>query len=189
MSSLCWKDAVARLNTTCKKITDVEQSRLAVEESLDFHCEMEVKQNQALDNQAAIIDQDRRIASSLDDTRRSMDRHFDDVNEMAKKQKLLLAEMFGTLQESVRYLMSLFLIEFVGYETFAVFVASLLVILFLPRFGYSRFKLYLLLFGELVVEVIVRRLFGYLVLGGGAGSRPPPEAMVCCYPYTQYSHV
>ena len=56
VSSSCWKDAVARLNTTCKKITDVEQSRLAVEESLDFHCEMEVKQNQALDNQAAIID-------------------------------------------------------------------------------------------------------------------------------------
>ena len=269
VSSSCWKDAVARLNTTCKKITDVEQSRLAVafanchlaksgrqvyhcsdtttirectgdmdtvafqayteffthtghicyflqneiwqdrtdrtvsklseaseeavkklEESLDFHREMEVKQTQALDNQAAIIDQDRRIASSLDDTRRSMDRHFDDVNEMAQKQKLLLADMFGTLQdsiESVRYLMSLFLIEFVGYETFAVFVVSSLVILFLPRFGYSRFKLYLLLFGELVVEVIVRRLFGYLVLGGGAGSRPPPEAMVCCYSYTKYT--
>ncbi len=30
VSSSCWKDAVARLNTTCKKITDVEQSRLAV---------------------------------------------------------------------------------------------------------------------------------------------------------------
>ena len=74
-----------------------------------------------------------------------------------------------------------------GYETFAVFVVSSLVILFLPRFGYSRFKLYLLLFGELVVEVIVRRLFGYFVLGGGAGSRPPPEAMVCCYPYTKYT--
>ena len=264
VSSSCWKEAVARLNTTCKKIIDVEQSRLAVsfanchlaksgrqvypcsdtmtirectgdmdtvafqtyteffthtghicyflqneiwqdrtdrtifklseaseeavkklEESLEYHREMEVKQNQALDNQAAIIDQDRRIASSLDDTRRSMDRHFDDVNEMARKQKLLLADMFGTLQdsiESVRYLMSLFLIEFVGYETFAVFVVASLVILFLPRFGYSRFKVYLLLFGELVVEVVVRRLFGYFVLGGGAGSRPPPEAMVRCYP-------
>ena len=30
VSSSCWKDAVARLNTTCKRITDVEQSRLAV---------------------------------------------------------------------------------------------------------------------------------------------------------------
>ena len=28
------------------------------------------------------------IASSLDDTKRSMDRHFDDVNEMVRKQKL-----------------------------------------------------------------------------------------------------
>ncbi len=50
-----------------------------------------------LDNQEAILDQDQRIANSLDDTRRSMDHHFDEVNEMAHKQTLLLGELFGIL--------------------------------------------------------------------------------------------
>ena len=265
-SNSCWRETVARLNSTCKKLSDIEQSRLAVafanchlaksgretyhcndsmtvqectegmddvafqtyteffthtghicyflqselwqermdgvvsklsdtsteaveklEEALKYHKELDKKQNQALDNQEAILDQDRRIADSLDDTRRSMNAAFLDMNEMAQKQKLLLTEMFGTLHdsvESIRYLMSLFLIEFVGYETFAVFVVSCLVILFLPQFGYSRFKLYLLLLLELMAEILLRKLFGYFVLwGGGTGTRPPPESMVRGYGY------
>ncbi len=260
VTSSCWKEAVARLNSTRKKLNDVEQSRLAVafanchleksgrqvyrcddtmtirdctgemdnvafqtyteffthtghicyflqseiwqertdktisrlsetskeavirlEESLDYHREIEKKQNRVLDNQEAILDQDQRIANSLDDTRRSMDHHFDEVNEIAHKQKLLLGEMFSTLQnsvESVRYLMSLFLLEFLGFETLLFFSTVAVVILMLPRFSFSRFFLYMLLFVELVVEVLVRKLFGYFVLVGGAGSRPPPEAMV-----------
>ena len=248
MTSSCWKDAVARLNSTCRKLNDVEQSRLAVafvnchleksgrqvypcddimtirectgsmdnvaflaytdffthtghicyflqneiwqertdrtisrlsetseeavlklEASLKYHREMEDKQNQALDNQAAILDQDQRIADSLDDTRRSMDRHFDEVNEMAHKQKLLLGEMFDTLKgsiENIHYLMSLFLIEFLGFETLLFFFVVSIVVLMLPRFGYSRFFLYMLLFFEFVVEVLVRRLVWLLCVDG-----------------------
>ena len=261
-SSICWKEAVSRLNSTCKQLTDIQQSQLAVafanchlgksgrttyhcndtmtieectrdmdpvafqtyteffthtghicyflqnelwqertqnvisklsstssetvvklEESLRYHKELDQKQNQALDNQAAILDQDRRIASSLDDTRHSMDRAFNDMNQLAEKHKMILTEMFGTLQGSidgVRYLMSLFLIEFVGYETFAVFVVSCLVIIFLPQFGYSRLKLYLLLFVEVVLEILVRRLYGYFVLwvGSGGGAKPPLDSLV-----------
>lgn len=269
-SSSCWKEAVSRLNSTCRKLIDDEQRKLAVafanchlaksgrqvypcddtmtiqectgtmddvsfqtyteffthtghicyflqnelwqektdktisrlsetssetvdklEQALEYHKELDRKQEQTLDNQAAILDQDRRIASALDDTRRSMDNAFADMNEIARKQKLLLAEMFGTLQnsvENVRYLMSLFLIEFVGFETIAVFVIACLVILCLPRFKWSRFKLYMLLFAELALEVIVRRLFGYFVFGG-AGTKPPPEAMVSVPVSTLYKHL
>ena len=88
---------------------------------------------------------------------------------------MLLSEMFSTLQnsiETVRYLMSLFLVEFVGYETFAFLVVYWLVILFLPRFGYSRFKLHMVLFAEISLEIVFRKGYGYLVFGA---NKPPPE--------------
>lgn len=256
-SSSCWKEAVAGLNSTCKSLTDLQQSFLALafanchleksgrqtyqcnesvsfkdctkgmdpvafqtyteffthtghicyflqnelwqehtqgvisklsststetvqklEQSLRHHRELNHKQNLALDNQVAILDQDRRIAASLDDTRQNMDKAFTDLNQMTEKHKLVLTEIFGNLQgsiNSIRYLLSLFLIEFIGYETFALFFVSGLVIIFLPQFSYSRVKLYLLLFGEVVSEVLVRRLYGYFVLWGGAedGTRVP----------------
>ena len=253
--SPCWKEAVSRLNSTCKQLSDVEQSRLAVafanchlgksgrptylcedamtiedctkdmdavafqtyteffthtghicfflqselwqertenvisklsdtsgkvvsklEESLEYHRVMDGKQNDALSNQEKILEQDRKIARTLDKTRKDMDKAFSDMNEMAEKQKLLLNDMFGSLQASVdtiRSLMSLFLVEFIGYETFAWFVAFWLVIIFLPRFRYSRFKLHLVLFVELGMEVIVRRLYGMFLLGSA-----PPENLV-----------
>ena len=260
-SSPCWKEAVSQLDASCKELSDLQQSRLAVafanchlaksakqtypcddtmtieectrdmnpvafqtyteffthtghicyflqsqlwqertenivsrlsdssnealgklEESLEYHRVIDIKQSQALNNQDKILDQDRKIAKSLDETRENMDKAFTDMHEMAEKQKLLLTEVFGTLQssvESVRYLMSLFLVEFIGYETFAFFVVYWLVILCIPQFGYSRFKLHLVLFAELGLEIVIRRLYGYFVLGGG-GRDPPPENLVSC---------
>ena len=259
--SECWKSAVARLNATCKLLSDVEQSKLAVEfanchleksgrttypctddmsvkectldmdsvafqtyteffthtthicyflqselwqertentvarlshtsdqvaskleESLEYHKLMDEKQTEALSNQQEILDQDKQIANALHDTKEKMDRSFSDMNEMAQKQKMLLTEMFGSLQESIdtiRYLMSLLLVEFVGYETFAVLIISWLVVMFLPQFAYSRFKLHLTIFGELCLEIIVRRLFGYLYFAGDG--KPPPESLVSPY--------
>ena len=87
--------------------------------------------------------------------------------------------MFGSLQssiEAIRTLMSLFLVEFIGYETFATLVVSWLVILFLPQFGFSRLKLHIVLFTDLVLEVVIRQVFGRFVLGGAA--KPPPDSLV-----------
>ena len=256
--SACWKEAVSQLNSTCRLLSDIEQSRLAVafanchlgksarqtypctdsmsieectkdmdpvgfqtyteffthtghicyflqselwqertenvitrlsdtsdeavaklEEALEYHRVMDKKQSEALSNQDAILDQERKIALSLGETRKSMDQAFGDMADMAEKQKVLLSEMFGSLQssiEAIRTLMSLFLVEFIGYETFATFVVSWLVILFLPQFGSSRFKLHLVLFADLFLEIVIRRLYGYFVLGGSAKS--PPDSLV-----------
>ena len=255
--SPCWKAAVSQLHASCKELTDLQQSRLAVafanchlaksarqtyhcddimtikectrdmdpvafqtyteffthtghicyflqsqlwqertenvisrlsdsshvalgklEESLEYHRILDVKQNTALNNQDKILDQDRKIAESLHETREDMGQAFIDMREMAEKQKVLLSEMFSTLQnsvETVRYLMSLFLVEFVGYETFAFLVVYWLIILFLPRFGYSRFKLHMVLFAEISLEIVFRKVYGYFVFGA---TKPPPENLV-----------
>ena len=67
---------------------------------------------------------------------------------------------------------NLFLIEFVGYETFAFFVVYWLFILFLPRFGYSRFKLHM---ADITLEIVLRKGYGYFVFGT---NKPPPEGLV-----------
>ena len=256
--SPCWKEAVSKLNSTCRLLSDIEQSRLAVafanchlgksarqtypctnsmsveectkdmdavgfqtyteffthtghicyflqselwqertenvitrlsdtsdeavaklEEALKYHEMMDKKQNEALSNQDTILEQELKIALSLGETRKSMDQAFGDMADMAEKQKVLLREMFGSLQssiEAIRTLMSLFLVEFIGYKTFATLVISWLVILFLPQFGFSRLKLHLVLFADLFLEIVIRRLYGYFVLGGAAKS--PPDSLV-----------
>ena len=255
--SPCWKAAVSQLHASCKELTDLQQSRLAVafanchlaksgrqtyhcddamtieectrgmnsvafqtyteffthtghicyflqsqlwqertenvisrlsdsshealdklEESLEYHKVLDLKQNAALNNQEKILDQDRKIADSLQRTREDMGQSFTDMREMAEKQKVLLSEMFTTLQnsvETIRYLMSLFLVEFVGYETFAFLIIYWLIILFLPRFGYSRFKLHMVLFAEVALEIVFRRIYGYFTF---AAAKPPPESLV-----------
>ena len=262
--SPCWKEAVSKLNSTCRLLSDIEQSRLAVafanchlgksarqtypctdsmsieectkdmdavgfqtyteffthtghicyflqselwqertenvitrlsdtsdeavaklEEALEYHKMMDKKQSEALNNQDTILEQERKIASSLGETRKSMDQAFGDMADMAEKQKLLLSEMFGSLQssiEAIRTLMSLFLVEFIGYETFATLVISWLVILFLPQFGFSRLKLHFVLFADLFLEIVIRRLYGHFVLGGAAKS--PPDSLVSHSVYT-----
>ena len=146
---------------------------------------MDKKQNEALSNQDTILEQERKIALSLGETRKSMDQAFGDMADMAEKQKVLLSEMFGSLQssiEAIHTLMSLFLVEFIGYKTFATFVISWLVILFLPQFGFSLLKLHLVLFADLFLEIVIRQVYGYFVLGGAAKS--PPDSLVSHSVYT-----
>ena len=257
-SSLCWKEALSHLNSTCKSLTDIDASRLAVafanchlqksgrktypcsqemtikectsdmdsdafqtythffthtghicyflqnelwqertegtigrlsdtsseaveklELALDYHRKMEQKQILTLSNQEAILDQDRKIAESLEETRQEMGESFNEMNELANRQKLLLSEMFGTLQQSVdiiRNLMSLLLIKFVGFETFVTFVIAWLVIIFLPQFGYSRLKLHLVLFTNLCLEIVIRWFFAHFVFG--SEGQIPAESLV-----------
>ena len=139
---------------------------------------LDAKQDKALNNQDKILDQDQKIAESLHKTSEQMNEAFTDMRVMAEKQRQLLSEVFGTLQrsvESVRYLMSLFLVEFVGCETFAFFIVYWLVILLLPWFGYSGAKLHLVLFTNLAVEIVFRRIYGYFMFGE---IKPPPETLV-----------
>ena len=252
--SPCWRDAVSRLDHSCKQLNDVQQSRLAVafanchldksgrqtypcsddmtirectgtmdtdayqtythffthtghicyflqielwqgrteglidrlsdtssetvrklEQSLDYHRLLDEKQDTALRNQDVILEQDKKIASSLRETHRDMAASFSEMSAMAESQKALLGEMFSSLQssvEAVRSLMSLMLVEFIGWETVAVFCVSWLVVMLLPQFHYSRFKMMVVLLGEVMMEVCVRRVYGYLVLGGDT---PPPN--------------
>ena len=62
-----WQELTDR--TISRLAETSEEAVLKLGASLEYHQEMEEKQNQALDNQAAILDQDQRIADSLDDTR------------------------------------------------------------------------------------------------------------------------
>ena len=176
LQSQLWQE---RTENVISRLSDSSHEALdKLEESLEYHKVLDIKQNAALNNQEKILDQDRKIAESLYRTREDMGQAFTDMKEMAEKQKVLLSQMFTTLQnsvETIRYLMSLFLVEFVGYETFAFLVVYWLIILFLPKFGYSRFKLHMVLFAEIGLEIVFRRVYGHFMFGA---AKPPPESLV-----------
>ena len=151
------------------------EALLKLERSLEYHEAMDEKQDTALKNQDRILEQDRQIASSLSKTQADMEASFGDMSAMAEQQKAMLGEMFGSLQssvEAVRGLMSLVVVEFVGWGTVVWFCLAWLVVMLLPQFHYSRFKLLVVLVVEGMVEVCVRRLYGYLVI---AGDTPPSD--------------
>ena len=143
LQSELWQERTENVITRLSDTSDEAVAKL--EEALEYHKVMDVKQSEALSNQDAILKQEQKIALSLGETRKSMDQAFGDMADMAEKQKVLLSEMFGSLQssiEAIHTLMSLFLVEFIGYEMFATFVISWLVILLLPQFG-SSYVIYL----------------------------------------------
>ena len=97
------ENVISKLSDTSGEVVSKLEESLEISQSVGWETE-----------------QDRKIARTLDKTRKDMDKAFSDINEMAEKQKLLLNDMFGSLQASVdtiRSLMSLFLVEFIGYET------------------------------------------------------------------------
>ena len=167
------EDVITQLSDTSR------QSLVKLQESLNYHKLIEQKQDEALHRQENILQQDRSIASALQETKHNMESAFQSMEELATQQQDLLGEVYTGLKtsiDSVHYLMSLFLVELVGYETFAVVLVTWLVILFLPQFGYSRFKLYLLLLVELGSEVVVRRVSVYMAIG--AASQTPSDDLV-----------
>jgi len=163
------------------------QSVEKLELTLDYHQLLEKKQDQALQRQENILEHDREMARSLRETRRNMDLAFLGMEQMASKQQDLLTEVYGTLKASIdhlKYLLSLCLVQLIGYETLSVAIGVWLVILFLPQVGYSRFKLYLLLGAELGMEVVARRLYMYAILNAAPATPTPPDlvrdSMVAC---------
>ena len=107
---------------------------------------------------------------------------FQTMEELAHRQRDLIWEVYSSLKGSidgVRYLMSLFLVELVGIETFILALCCWVVIQLLPRFGYSRCWLNLVLVGEQVVEVVLRRAYMKVVeTGGKEHSQPTADDMV-----------
>ncbi len=176
-----------RTENTIGRLSDASSEAVEkLEHSLEYHRQMDKKQNMALRNQEVILDQDQKIAKSLEQTRSEMGEAFDEMSEMAEKQKRLLSEMFSSLQNSVdvvRNLMSLLVVEFVGYETFATFLVAWLVIVFLPHFGYSKLKLHVVLFTDLFLEILVRRIYSFWVFRDG--TQAPPDNLVHMYVHVQ----
>lgn len=100
------------------------------------------------------------------------------MEEMAIRQRDLLSEVYSSLKGSIdgiRYIMSLFLVEMIGVETFVVAVAAWVVIFFLPQFNYSRFWLHVLLMGEQVLEILLRKVYGRMVQ---ETPQPAPDKLV-----------
>lgn len=213
----CWKEAVSELNSTCKKLTDGQQSRLAVAFAnchlgksgrQTYPCDDTMTVRSCTQNMDAVafqtyteffthtghicyflqsqLWQERaentifQLSETSSETvfklQRSLEHHkaievkqnkvlgaFETMEELALKQRDLLWEVYSNLKgsiEGIRYIMSLFLIELVGVETFIIAIVTWVVIYFLPQFSYSRFWLTLLLIGEQAIEIVMRRFYG-----------------------------
>lgn len=231
-SNPCWKEAVSQLNSTCKMLSDVQQSRLAVAFAnchlgksgrTTYACDSSMSirectsdmdtvafqtyteffthtghicyflQNQMWQERAenVILQLSETSSETVYKLQRSLEHHraiekkqnkvlgaFESMEELALKQRDLLWEVYSSLKgsiEGIRYIMSLFLIELVGIETFIIAVVMWVVIFFLPQYNYSRFWLNMVLIGEQMVEVAMRRAYGK---GLGESPHPDPDTVV-----------
>ena len=216
----CWKRAVSQLNSTCKDLTDIEQSKLAVAFAnchlmksgrMTYVCEDSMSVESCTGDMDPVAfqtyteffthtghicyflqnvlwqEKTENIIFQLSETssqtvnklKQSLEHHqliekkqnevlgaFVTMEEMATKQRDLLWEVYSSLKGSVdgiRYVMSLFLIELVGIETFVITVVMWVVILLLPKVNYSRCWLMMVLICEQLMEIVVRRAYGKLV--------------------------
>ena len=144
--------------STVNKLSNTSQE--TVEQSLNYHKELDSKQSQALKNQEFILDQDYKIAQSLETTKKRMDEAFHQMSEKAERQKFVLEELLNKLltgMNNVQWLLSLMLGEFIVLETGAFFVVVFIMVTFTPQFGYSRLWLYTLLVGYFMCEITIKR--------------------------------
>ena len=172
-------------HSTISRLSEASsQSVEKLELALDYHQMLEKKQDQTLQRQENILEHDRAMARTLKETRDNMEAAFRSMEQMATKQQDLLAEVYGALKTSIdhlRYMLSLCLVQLIGYETLGMAIGTWLAILFLPRVGHSRFKLYLLLGAELTVEVVARRLYVYAILRATASTATRPDMVRDCH--------
>ena len=158
LQSRLWQQ---QTETTINRLSSTSQETVdKLEQSLDYHREMESKQQQSLQNQEAIMEQDNKIAQSLAHTKLDMDKAFQEMSEKAEKQKFILDDMLGKLTKglsNIQWLLSLMLGEFITLETGAFFFVTIFVVTFAPQFGHSRLFMYLVLVGYGVLEGVVTR--------------------------------
>ena len=148
------ESTINRLSTTSQETVN------KLEQSLDYHREMETRQQQSLKNQEAIIKQDGKIAQSLAHTRLNMDKAFQEMSEKAEKQKFVLDDLLDKLTKglsNIQWLLSLMLGEFITLETVAYFFISVFVVTCAPQFGHSRLFMYIVLVSYSVIESMIRK--------------------------------
>lgn len=174
LQSQLWQE---QTETTINRLSDTSHETVQkLEQSLDYHREMEVRQSQALQNQAVIIEQDSQIAKSLEDTKLNMDRAFQEMSEKAEEQKFALENMLTKLNKgmaNIQWLLSLMLGEFITLETSGFFIVVAFVVTFAPQFGYSRVCLYVTIIVYWAVESVVKSLVLWWT-----NSDPPDVSMV-----------
>lgn len=151
-----------RAEKTIAQLSDTSSAAVEkLEVALEYHRELEVKQDSTLRMQGEILEQDRQIAHSLRETGGHLTAIIGDVAEKAEKQKALLDDTLRSVQgsvDAVRYVMSLMLVEVVGVESLVLLVLALGVVMLLPQYGHSRAKLFVVLFGEVCSEVVTRKV-------------------------------
>lgn len=138
-----------------------------LEESLNYHKEMELKQNMALNNQDTLLTHQKGIASSLENTQIQMNTAFEEMFKKAEAHKVLLDDIFGSLNNglgTIKWLLSSILGQIISIETAIFFTLIFVVIRFvLPVYGYSHIVLYCILIGYcFIVEGVVRRCVFWL---------------------------
>lgn len=151
-----------RTENTITQLSDTSTAAVEkLERALEYHRELEVKQDSALRMQGEILEQDRQIASSLRETGKNLTAIIGDVAEKAEKQKALLDDTLSSVQgsvETVRYLMSLMLVEVVGVESLVLFLLAVALVMLLPQYQHSRAKLFIVLFAEVCLELVARKM-------------------------------
>ena len=161
---------------TINKLSEVSEEAVnKLEESLNYHRKLDKKQSLSLKNQEAILEQDNRIAQSLENTKSNMDAAFQDMYTKAESQKVILDDVLGTLQSgfgNIQWVLSSILGELITLETAGFFVTAVLLITFLPQFGTSRLWLFVTLLLYAVFESVSRRLFFFII------DSSTPSAMV-----------
>ena len=164
VQSLMWQEAT---ETTINKLSDAsEQTVEKLEESLEYHKQLSVKQTLALKNQEVILDQDYKISQTLENTKSNMDKAFQEMHDKAESQKVILDDVLSTLRSgigNIQWIMSSILGEIITLETAGFFIGAVLVITFFPQFGTSRLWLFctLMLYG--VLEGMLKRGFFKMV--------------------------
>ena len=153
LQSQVWQEETKRIINRLSHTSKATVEKL--EEALHYHRLMEEKQAEALENQDRIISRYRQIAQYLETTRSDMDAAFKDMQEKAESQKAILGNVAETLEVelgNIQWALSTISGEVTTLETAAFYIATFLVVSFLPRDGASRLLLYtmLLSYGTMV---------------------------------------
>ena len=165
LQSQLWQDKTENTVNLLSEASDVVVSKL--DEALDYHRLLDHKQDESLNNQQLIIEQDKKIAESLDKTSTKMSETFREMQDKAERHNLLLDDSLGKLlrgMDSVKWLLSFVLGEMIQLETVWFFLVAFLAATMAPQFGMSRLALYAVLGVYGFTEAMLRRVFLWITV-------------------------
>ena len=179
LQSALWQEKTEK---TVDKLSDTSKAAVEkLEKSLEYHKELELKQDKSLKNQDSMLSYHHQLSESVQNTKTDMDKAFQEMYAKAESQKMILDDVLGTLRSgfgNIQWLMSSILGEIITIETAGFFIVSLLLITLLPQFGTSRLWLYLTLILYGLFEGLSRNMFFAIV------DPKQPDAMVSDFKYT-----